>query len=143
MHNQVGYAGICLTGKLISRGYLQHIFLVPPTDPNGTASLREYFFQPFESSIGWPHCHVALSSKRRCDFNQTHLGLGSGPRSLSILPTCCFGKTWTVAFLTHSTRLFNKLRHYFHRSCGNGQREHERNTSRVARSGCFVRLNGD
>lgn len=42
MYNQVGYAGICLTGKLISLGYLQHIFLVPTTDPNSTASLREY-----------------------------------------------------------------------------------------------------
>lgn len=34
MYNHLGYAWICLTGKLSSLDYLAHIFLLPTTDPS-------------------------------------------------------------------------------------------------------------
>ena len=41
MYNHIGYAGICLIGKVISLDYLKHIFLSPSTDVH-KEELKEY-----------------------------------------------------------------------------------------------------
>ena len=42
MYNHIGYAGICLIGKIINIAYLQHIFLLPSTNPTSTSRLQNY-----------------------------------------------------------------------------------------------------